>query len=136
MPKLTDILANPSANGVYRAAAAIPATSGLIHIDARTLADKDALLEALGRALRFPEYYGKNWDAFEECLFDLSWWAGPVAVCIEHAEALAADVLTTLVDIWTEAAVAWAEAGRGCVLILSGAVGLDGLPLVCLEGSA
>ncbi|MFN3594121.1 MAG: barstar family protein [Thiobacillaceae bacterium] len=135
MPKLTEILDNPAANGIYRATAAAPATPGLIHIDAGPLADKDALLKVLGQALQFPDYYGMNWDALEECLSDLSWWAGPVAVWIDHAEALPADVLTTLVDIWTGAAAAWAEAGRGCVLILSGAIGLDGLPAVDINGT-
>jgi RNAse (barnase) inhibitor barstar len=34
---------------------------------------KDVLLEELGKELLFPDYYGANWDAFEECLRDLSW---------------------------------------------------------------
>lgn len=134
MPKLTEILDNPAANGVYRAANCT-SLAGLIHIDAAAHADKDALLEAIGQVLQFPDYYGMNWDALEECLFDLSWWAGPVAVCIDHAEALAPEVLITLVDVWTEAAAAWAEAGRGCILILGGAVALDGLPEVSTQGT-
>jgi len=37
-------------------------------------ADRRAeLLGAIGRALRFPGYYGRNLDALEECLRDLSW---------------------------------------------------------------
>lgn len=131
MPKLTEILDNPAANGVYRAADCT-GVAGLIHIDAAAQSDKDTLLEAIGQALQFPDYYGMNWDALEECLFDLSWWTGPVAVCIDHAEALAPEVLTTLLDIWTEVAAAWAKAGRGCILILTGAVGLDGLPEILL----
>lgn len=31
------------------------------------------LLGAIGRVLRFPGYYGRNLDALEECLSDLSW---------------------------------------------------------------
>lgn len=34
---------------------------------------KEALLTSIGSLLRFPEYYGKNWDALEECLRDLHW---------------------------------------------------------------
>jgi len=34
----------------------------------------EALLhEELGAALQFPSYYGENWDAFDECITDLSW---------------------------------------------------------------
>lgn len=44
-----------------------------------------AVLAAIGEALRFPGYYGRNLDALEECVTDLSWlpagevelvWAG------------------------------------------------------------
>ena len=34
---------------------------------------KAALLDALFVALRFPDYFGGNWDALEECIRDLSW---------------------------------------------------------------
>lgn len=34
---------------------------------------KRTLLELLGIGLKFPDYYGVNWDAFEECIRDLSW---------------------------------------------------------------
>lgn len=34
---------------------------------------KKELLRLLGASLNFPDYYGVNWDAFEECIRDLSW---------------------------------------------------------------
>lgn len=37
------------------------------------LSDKDALLRWYADALGMPEYFGANWDAFDECLRDLSW---------------------------------------------------------------
>ena len=39
----------------------------------QNLADKQALLSWYGKALELPEYFGANWDAFDECLRDLSW---------------------------------------------------------------
>ncbi|MFO0345042.1 MAG: barstar family protein [Labrys sp. (in: a-proteobacteria)] len=37
------------------------------------LSDKDALLGWYAVILGIPEYFGANWDAFDECLRDLSW---------------------------------------------------------------
>lgn len=39
--------------------------------DGGAIEDGPALLAALGEALAFPAYYGRNWDAAEECLRDL-----------------------------------------------------------------
>ena len=42
---------------------------------------KEALLDELYRRLRFPNYFGGNWDALWECIRDLSWLpAGPVVL--------------------------------------------------------
>ena len=37
------------------------------------LVDKQAVLAWYAEALRFPSYFGENWDAFGDCLADLSW---------------------------------------------------------------
>lgn len=37
------------------------------------LVDKRAVLAWYAEALRFPSYFGQNWDAFSDCLTDLSW---------------------------------------------------------------
>ena len=37
-------------------------------------------------ALRFPDYFGWNWDALEECSSDLSWLAEPRRVVLLHAD--------------------------------------------------
>lgn len=40
---------------------------------AANLSDKNTLLSWYAGALEMPEYFGANWDAFEECLCDLAW---------------------------------------------------------------
>jgi len=42
-------------------------------VDGAAVSDKATLLTTFATALHFPSYYGHNWDAFEECLRDLSW---------------------------------------------------------------
>ena len=39
----------------------------------RGIQNKGALLNAVSDALCFPDYFGGNWDALEECIRDLSW---------------------------------------------------------------
>ena len=45
---------------------------------------KEKLLGVLAGALRFPKYFGWNWDALEECLRDLSWLQYVRRVVIVH----------------------------------------------------
>jgi hypothetical protein len=45
------------------------------------LESKRTLMEAVAELLRFPDYFGENWDAFEECMRDLSWMPpGPIVL--------------------------------------------------------
>lgn len=117
MPKLQDILRKPALNGVYR----LSAPTELVPVlDGRGLADKHRLLVAVGRALDFPDYYGANWDALEECLDDLSWHSGPAWLLIRHAEAIPGEWRLTLLDIFAQAAERWAGEGRVFSLFLEG----------------
>jgi hypothetical protein len=45
---------------------------------------KQKLLGILAERLRFPGYFGWNWDALEECLSDLSWLGEGQRVAIVH----------------------------------------------------
>ena len=79
-----------------------------------SIASKAMLLDELYRRLRFPDYFGDNWDALNECLGDLSWFP-PGAVVVKHADLpLAADVenLKKYLVILEDAVQKWSGSGE------------------------
>jgi hypothetical protein len=52
---------------------------------------KGDLLRALDNGLDFPNYFGWNWDALEECLCDLSWLDATGGVVLIHEQIPLAD---------------------------------------------
>jgi RNAse (barnase) inhibitor barstar len=64
-------------------------------VDGRRARTKRQVLAAIGRALRFPAYYGQNLDALDELITDLGWLPpGPVELTWSDADELrAADPL-------------------------------------------
>jgi hypothetical protein len=84
-------------------------------MDGRGIDSRQRLLSAVAEALRFPDYFGNNWDATLDCLRDF-WWlesTGYVLVVTNAAELWrdCARELGTLVEIWLAAAGFWSEIG-------------------------
>ncbi len=121
MPTLRDVLTDPAAAGVYRVPGRAPTAAlrrrieeaGLrpFVLDGGAITDKAGFLRACAEALAFPSYFGRNWDAFEECLTDLSWApARGYVLLYDHVApfirqspadwAVALDILTDAVDYW------------------------------------
>lgn len=44
-----------------------------IHINGKSIDNKNSLFKEIAIALEFPDYFGKNWDALTDCLRDLEW---------------------------------------------------------------
>ena len=80
---LTQLLSGKVKPGIYRFAshvsnehlcAGVDKAGWLCYpVDGAKVSDKAAFLGAFAASLHFPSYFGHNWDAFEECLRDLSW---------------------------------------------------------------
>ena len=45
----------------------------VFHVDLAKARNKTDLLEKIGRAMAFPEWFGYNWDALYDCLLDMGW---------------------------------------------------------------
>jgi RNAse (barnase) inhibitor barstar len=88
----------------------------VIRIDLKGLASKAGLLGRVARALNFPDWFGKNWDALNDCLTDLSWLDGRGWVIIfENSKHLAArkpQVFHSAVEVFQSANDYWRRAGK------------------------
>ena len=87
-----------------------------VRIDLDRCGDKAAFLERTAAALEFPAWFGGNWDAFFDCLADLSWRPAPGHVLVFENTAdmrrHAPEVLDTALAILADAAAAWRARGR------------------------
>ena len=76
---------------------------------------KKELLGALAGALRFPSYFGCNWDAADECLRDLEWLPARGYCLVVRGGAALWSTLPreagNLVKAWLSAAEVWATEG-------------------------
>jgi RNAse (barnase) inhibitor barstar len=139
MSKLLARLQDASRSGIYRAPRPDDVLDVLrgsdfdvARIDLSDVADKATLLARLAEALAFPEWFGGNWDALEDCLTDLSWRPGARHVLlIERFAALRAarsDDFGTLLDILETSAAYWGERGRPFFAVLVDPAGALSLP--------
>jgi RNAse (barnase) inhibitor barstar len=95
------------------------------HVDGKTIARKEQLLNHMATTLQFPKEFGHNWDALEDYLTDLDWVDGDgYLIYYDHIDALLQahpDQFETLVEILRDAVASWKEDGTAMVVLLSGA---------------
>lgn len=132
MSKLETILKGGVAPGVYRFASRAKAETiqeeaaaqgwRCFHLDGQAIADKTSFIAACQAAFSLPGYFGKNWDALEECLNDLSWApAAGYIVLYDHVANFAEQDPTnwgTALYILRDAAGNWGHAGTPMVVLL------------------
>ncbi|HYR36956.1 MAG TPA: barstar family protein [Burkholderiales bacterium] len=113
MSKLLQRLRDPSRSGVYRTRderAIMDATRGG-QLDVVPIEARENLFDSLSRALAFPEWFGRNWDALEDVLGDLSWRKGEGHVLILRSYPAGED-LGILLDVLRSTAEYWASRGK------------------------
>ena len=113
--KLIQRLQDPSRSGVYRVSRVDEVADALkgsnLSLVRVPFADKTPLLKNMASALGFPDWFGHNWDALEDCLTDLSWRDAPGTVLLIESPR-AGDDLGVLVDILRSSAEFWAGRGK------------------------
>ena len=107
--------------------AAEKAMSGakIFQVDLTGLKSKTAVLNQLGQSLRFPDYYGENFDALHDCLTDPDSWQGKTGAhtvlridglqTLQGADPEACD---TLLEILQSATEAWRREGKSFWILL------------------
>ena len=132
---LEQLLQDKDQSGVYVAGpdtrliaeAAQAAGLALWRVDIGHVHDKQGFTALVAKALTFPDWFGGNWDAFEDCLSDLSWNPAPgYVLLLEHGKHFGAghkQEFITAVEVLTGAAEYWRAQGKPFWAIVSGPEG-------------
>ena len=98
----------------------------------RGIRSKEKLFAIFADKLRFPRYFGKNWDALEECLRDLSWLPTNQPIAIVHEDlpfgaggpnrGIYLDLLRSVLEHWS------ATGNRTVQVVLPAAVQMSLIP--------
>ena len=104
-------------------------------LDLAGVRDREAFFGRVERTLDLPDYFGRNWDAFRECLLDLAATGTPGLVAHWRRGAELArrdpDTVRTALEILQETATWWGSSGRVFILAVErgSARGIDLPPL-------
>lgn len=119
-PSLADILADPARNGLYRLAEGVELPDAVAYVDGVRLTGKEGIMDAFAEALAFPDYFGRNWDALEECLHDATL---PAGLCIDRCgipESADPESWSILLDILAVTAEDWQAVDQPFSVFLRG----------------
>lgn len=119
----------------HPAAEAVAARAGLrtFAVDLSGTGGTPAVLAELGHRLGFPDWFGANFDALNDCLTDPDWaGAAGCAIFVSGLDRFAAghpEEFATLIEVFRAAADAWRQEGQPCwVVLATGAPGVAPLP--------
>ncbi len=94
------VLVTDAAGAALAAATGRAVGATVVVLDPAT--DRSSLLAALATALALPAWWGRNWDALEECLGDLA--EVPLVVVWPSGSRADPDVRATALEVWRAAA--------------------------------
>lgn len=94
------------------------------HLEGKSIEKKEQFLNHAATVMHFPDYFGNNWDAFEECITDFEWLdAAGYVIHFDHTDNFAAhheSQLETVVELFQDAVDYWKAEGKSMLVLLSG----------------
>jgi len=145
--KLSDLLTDCKDSGIYllKGTAAASEAKRLVEqhglaffvLDGKIVHGKDQFLKQAATALQFPAYFGYNWDAFADCLTDMTWFgADGFVILYDNFDPFAEnerDEFGVALEVLQEAAEFWRSQGKLMIVLLSGAAeNVKGAPSISL----
>jgi hypothetical protein len=120
MGKLIQRLQDVARSGVYRSSQVEPVLDAVrgsklsfARIALHGAIDKRSLMRRIAADLGFPDWFGENWDALEDCLTDLSWREAEGNVLVfEGFQFVPLEELGTLIDVLIDTAEFWSGRGK------------------------
>jgi RNAse (barnase) inhibitor barstar len=97
---------------------AVKADDHIVRVGA-DISTRDELLDQIAIGLRFPEYFGRNWDALDECLRDLHWIeAMRIVIVHDSLPSLSDNLLRIYIKILARAVQDWRQDKRHEVIVV------------------
>jgi RNAse (barnase) inhibitor barstar len=142
--ELKNILASDHPRGLYwlKSHAAVPELSKLarlkgmafFHLEGMKIEGKEQFLNHASVVMKFPPHFGKNWDAFYDCITDMGWVrAEGYCIYFDHTDAFVQhheSELETVMELFQDAIDFWKQEGQSMLVLLSGEHKPDGVKLL------
>lgn len=74
----------------------------IIVFDCRSWTNENEMHKQLKENLFFPEYYGMNFNALRDCLWDLVIRKGGLVIVFEHLDYLKSDLIHAILDVFVQ----------------------------------
>jgi RNAse (barnase) inhibitor barstar len=142
---MSAILAKHAASGLYALQGPLVLTSieqlakehdlAFFVLDGARAGSKKEFLDHVTGVFGFPDFFGKNWDAFADCLTDMSWVDrnGFLIVYSDFRQFAghSPEDFDTVIEIFKEAADFWKKEGKTFLVLFHDSTERDlGFPLI------
>ncbi len=101
----------------------------LFYLDGAHIQDKDSFLHACAEAMRFPSYFGRNWDALADSITDLAWAPALGYILLYDKVGVFArqhpDTWRTAGEILEDAVAYWGTTKTPMYVLLRGTTAMD-----------